>query len=613
MGLLFSCTGDNDLMSLRSFLFVTLFLIAIIPVLAFWIWPYNRVLDAELESVTEKHQILAQNLSLALERYNRDINAVFVMITKNLDHGVNPQGASELLENLHFRHLCIADLETGKIVRGLGRRPYPCPDAVPAERFAFFKETVQMDRPVTVSPVMAGPDGTPLLYLLHQTADRLMIASITTDYFVELGKQIEFGVLGHAAIVDSVGTVLAHPLPSWRRQMVNIAQLEPVRRMLNKETGVSKFYSPALKGEMVAGFTWVKGAGWGAMVPQPIDELHAEIEASRQAALGVLAIGLALSLAASWFLSGALSGPVRRVAEAASAFTRGDRTRRAEPLRCIVPRELDSLTSAFNEMADDVVAASKIEILARETAEEANQAKSSFLANISHEIRTPLNAIIGFSDILMHQPVGKLIDATSLEYAAHINQSGRYQLGIINQLLDMAKIEAGHITPEFEEIDLVAILNMSGDMISAMATEGGITLKRDVPDSNVLIFADERMVRIAVTNILSNAVKFTRPSGTITIRLEAMNDGRTAIVVEDTGVGIGSAHLSKVVQPFYQAENQFSRKHSGTGLGLAIAKSMMESHDGELVLSSEPGVGTRVSLIFPPSRAIPAEKAAATA
>ena len=233
----------------------------------------------------------------------------------------------------------------------------------------------------------------------------------------------------------------------------------------------------------------------------------------------------------------------------------------------------------------------------KDRAEEASQAKSVFLANMSHELRTPLNAIIGFSEIMESGLFGPLGDSKYNEYCRDIRESGTYLLDVINDILDMSKIEAGRATFEPEPLDLDTILSDTLRMVAARAAEKGLALNAEIAPS-IRLHADRRMIKQIVINLLSNAVKFTEDGGRITLRARAI-DGHVNIAIEDTGIGIPKSALRNLGKPFEQVESQFTKTHRGSGLGLAIAKSLAELHGGAMRIRSAAGVGTIVLVRLP--------------
>jgi len=243
-----------------------------------------------------------------------------------------------------------------------------------------------------------------------------------------------------------------------------------------------------------------------------------------------------------------------------------------------------------------------------ERAEAANRAKSEFLANMSHELRTPLNAIIGFSEVMESALFGPLGSDRYEEYAHDIQSSGNYLLGVINDILDMSKIEAGQFSMDREEIDLCPLIHETVRVISLQAAKKSIAVDTRIAES-MRLFADRRAIKQIAINLLSNAIKFTGQGGRITVRARKVS-GAIMLSIEDNGCGIPKAALGKLGRPFEQVQNQFSKNHTGSGLGLAISRSLAELHGGALKIRSREGLGTIVSVRIPENGASAAEKAA---
>ena len=230
-------------------------------------------------------------------------------------------------------------------------------------------------------------------------------------------------------------------------------------------------------------------------------------------------------------------------------------------------------------------------------AEEANQAKSKFLANMSHELRTPLNAIIGFSEIMEAAMFGPLGAEKYNEYSRDIRESGEYLLDVINDILDMSKIEAGGIRLTPEEIDLDSVLADCMRVVWQRANEKHLTLQSRVAPA-IGLKADRRSLKQITLNLLSNAVKFTPDGGAVSVRGH-VRAGKVTIAIEDSGIGIPKDALYKLGRPFEQVESQLTKRHQGSGLGLAIAKSLTELHGGAMRIHSRLGKGTMVVVRLP--------------
>ena len=248
--------------------------------------------------------------------------------------------------------------------------------------------------------------------------------------------------------------------------------------------------------------------------------------------------------------------------------------------------------------------AEKAQKEAREEAEIANRSKSDFLANMSHELRTPLNAIIGFSEIMAQEVLGPMEHDRYLEYAEDINNSGQHLLGIINEILDLSRVISGKAVLDEESVDLIALVGESMRLLASRAAEAVVHLEPQVDHDLPKIRGDRRKLKQVVLNLLSNAVKFSNEGGVVRIGAHRERDGRVQIFVEDNGIGISKQDLALVLVPFGQAGRVAERANEGTGLGLPLSQAFTELHQGELLIESELGVGTKVTMILPSSRVL---------
>lgn len=257
---------------------------------------------------------------------------------------------------------------------------------------------------------------------------------------------------------------------------------------------------------------------------------------------------------------------------------------------CIVFSDITEFNRRENELRD-----------ARDAAQIANQAKSQFLATMSHELRTPLNAIIGFSAMLKNRIGGPLSEKYQ-SYAVDIHDSAEHLLALINDLLDISKLEAGKMDVTEESMELSEVVNASVRLIRDKALRRGITITITDIEETPPLYGDKRMLRQMITNLLSNAYKFNVDGGTIAVTASFIPDIGLDLAVADSGIGIAEEHIGRIGQPFAQIENHMSRVYQGTGLGLAITKSMIELHGGNISIRSRQGEGTIVTLHFPPHR-----------
>lgn len=239
---------------------------------------------------------------------------------------------------------------------------------------------------------------------------------------------------------------------------------------------------------------------------------------------------------------------------------------------------------------------------ARIAAETANRAKSQFLANMSHELRTPLNAIIGFAELIGVTAERYRIETKVLEYVRDIHTSGMWLLDIINDVLDMAKIESGHIELNERLVDLKETIQGVLRIMRSRIEQGELSIDFSVEEPALKLWGDGRLISQMLMNLLSNAVKFTPPGGRIAIRVARAGLDGLEIVVADTGIGIADEHKQMVLEPFHQVAVEVNREHRGTGLGLTLVNAFVQLHGGSIMLDSELNRGTTVALIFPSYR-----------
>jgi signal transduction histidine kinase len=296
-------------------------------------------------------------------------------------------------------------------------------------------------------------------------------------------------------------------------------------------------------------------------------------------------IGLALVL--GYAISGSLIRPVTRMDARLREIAAGDFSRHVTVRN---RDELGTLAANLNRMSDE---------LGRlyDQLEAANRHKSEFLANMSHELRTPLNAIIGFSDVLLERTFGE-VNAKQEQYVSIILTSGRHLLSLINDILDLSKIEAGRMELELAPFDLAFAIENTITLVRDRAARHSLTLSMEVEPELGEFVGDERKFKQILLNLLSNAVKFTPDGGRIGVRAGRV-DGVVEITVTDTGIGIAPEDQEAIFEEFRQVGTDYVRKREGTGLGLALTRKFIELHGGKIGVTSEPGKGSTFTVTLP--------------
>ncbi len=268
-------------------------------------------------------------------------------------------------------------------------------------------------------------------------------------------------------------------------------------------------------------------------------------------------------------------------------------------------RQVDR-TRRENQHNLEIIEAKNLELVAaRDEAEYANRAKSQFLAVMSHELRTPLNAIIGFSEIMFAEPYGPLGDNRYKQYVQDIHGSGGHLLSIINDILDLSKIEAGQAELNEEEVDLAALTASVVRIMQERAATAGLAFLCESGEGLPWVRADRRALKQILLNLLSNAVKFTPKGGQVGLRMAVDDDRGLRMIVYDTGIGIDPQDIPRAMAAFGQVDASWSRRYEGAGLGLPISRALIRLHDGTLEIASEPGMGTTVTVRLPPQRVGP--------
>ncbi len=324
----------------------------------------------------------------------------------------------------------------------------------------------------------------------------------------------------------------------------------------------------------------------------------------RKMAIVGAGISLVILLAGTGILIIALSvtvtQPLGRLMGSVKAFGRSPTE--AGPAEVGGNDEIGRLAATFNDMARRLELVLEQEREARQAAEAANRTKSNFLANVSHELRTPLNAIIGFSEMIVTEVFGPVGSPRYNEYLKDIHGSASHLLNLINDILDMAKVEAGRLELYEEEVCPRAAADAVLRLVKDRATASGVSLKVDFPDALPAVRADELRLKQILLNLLTNAVKFTPPGGTVMLACRYAPDSGLAFTVSDTGVGMDEGELAEAMRPFGQADSGLNRRHEGTGLGLPLTVALVAMHGGELRLDSRKGRGTCATVKLGPER-----------
>ncbi|NKB50004.1 MAG: HAMP domain-containing protein [Alphaproteobacteria bacterium] len=355
--------------------------------------------------------------------------------------------------------------------------------------------------------------------------------------------------------------------------------------------GAVDLYGPVLFDNEVIGAIHIRSS---------LTQLYATFETY----LGVVLLIIAMAVVLAWVLAARLqrqvTGPIHGLLTTMQSVSRN----RNYGLRAAKygNDELGSLVDGFNHMLAETEAHKRELNTARQEAESASRMKSEFLAHMSHELRTPLNAILGFSDFMLTEPLGPLGHENYHDYMLDIQTGGKHLLNVINDILDLSKIESGNATLGEEVVNTEALIGECVRLLRERATAARVKLHVETMAGLPNLYGDEQLLKRSLLNLLSNAIKFTPAGGEVFVRAGAQPGRDFFLAVTDTGIGIAPEHIDHVLTPFGQAESVFRRSHDGTGLGLPLVKSFVEMHGGKLDLKSSVGDGTHVTIRLPGSR-----------
>ncbi len=494
----------------------------------------------------------------------------------------------------------------GRIRAGtLGKKPEP------ADLSAEDYFRVQRDNPnagLFIGKPVTGSDPKQVTIPLSRRLEKpgggfagVLVFSVDPDFLISLHRSIDLGSNGIMALVGLDTTVrTAH----WGASNGAVRAGAPIPGALSipgaahAQAGAYVAQSP-LDG-VTRLFDWRKVAGYPLVVIVGLDRAEC-LAIPNRLALIILSLG-----AAAVLLSGALAAMV--VQEISNRVRYeievNDHAADLKEANQNLTVQHEALVKTASELARERVNLQEINsklLLAQQQSEAANHAKSAFLANMSHELRTPLNAIIGFSEIIRDKLLGP--DAPAyFEYAGDINSAGLHLLAIVNDVLDLAKIEAGKV--EFYETvaDLGGILGASIRAVKTQAKSGNVKILKDYPADGIQVRCDELRLRQVFINVLSNAVKFTPSGGHIGVSAALEDGGGLCIAIRDTGIGMTPDEIEAAFEKFRQIDNSLTKRFEGTGLGLPLAKQLTELHGGTVEVVSEPSVGTEVRIRLPAER-----------
>ena len=312
-------------MRLRSIMTIIFCITAIAPLAIFWLWPHSDVLDKEIREVRERHLVIAENIAATLDRYETDITSVFRFLKLDIPKHSDISHYSELFKNMNINHICIANFNSGVVLRSIHSGNMNCPQQVPAERLEWMKQQMGSSlEKVTMTGVMPSKDGVNVFYVLQKINEKLYIGAFSTQFLKDLGSKVSFGDKGHAVITDKAGKVVSHPNQEWEEARKDLSDLHMIKMLKSGQKGVTSFFSSSQKERMIAGYVPTQSNTWNVFVPQPLSELQSKADSIKLTALTVMGIGLVLAIILAYFATKILTNPIEQMVEAMKSIGNGE-------------------------------------------------------------------------------------------------------------------------------------------------------------------------------------------------------------------------------------------------------------------------------------------------
>jgi signal transduction histidine kinase len=445
-------------------------------------------------------------------------------------------------------------------------------------------------------PVTFRKETEPYMQIAVRAGNAVTVADVNLKFIWDVITRIKVGDKGKAYVIDATGHLVADPDIGLVLRKTDLSALEHVKAAFEggEDQEPAMLARDRAGAEVLTAFSPIDPLGWKVFVEQPVTEVYATLNASILRTVLLLAAGFVISALAALFMARGMVRPIRTLQEGAQRIGAGELEQRIE-IR--TGDELEALAGQFNDMTTELRRSyaeleQKVEERTAQLAV-ANRHKSEFLANMSHELRTPLNAIIGFSEALREKMFGDL-NAKQEEYLNDIHASGRHLLSLINDILDLSKIEAGRMDLDVSAFAAQDALNAALSLVRERAQRQGIALSLEVDPRLGEVRADERKFKQILLNLLSNSIKFTPAGGRVTVRAR-LNGAGLEVAVRDSGIGIPPEEQTAVFEEF----RQVGQRAEGTGLGLALTKRFVELHGGSIRLESATGQGSTFTFTLP--------------
>jgi signal transduction histidine kinase len=565
-------------------------------------WNKKNLFENELRLVTDKHLVIASNLSLTLSRYSRDVSLVF--LHQALNH-ISPIAAetaigedTDMMSAMDLDGFAVLSASNEILSEfSLTAAEIALPDAevLDALRLGVNEKL----HGVQISDLQPIGDNRYFILGYNLPGERLAIGYLNTQYIKTVQSRISFGELGHSAIFDATGRTIAHPLQKAEDNMMDASGIPIVQRMLNQETGVDQFFSPPMKADMIAGFTFVPETGWAVMVPQPISELVDSVSSSlKQTELFIFGVSLLLAFL-GWILTHMMVRPIQSFTSAALKLAGGQYAVEL-PKRERSSIEMHHLNEALKSMVEKMRTANAELKSALDLKEKENKLKSDFLVIASHELRNPLSGVIGMLAVC-----GEMTKEDELKkYLGIARRSATHLNSIVDEMVNFAQEQTEKVLTKAEPFNAAEEFDQIATLYASRADQAGLAFHY-TPNENVdrPVVTDRYRLFQIVGNLLENAIKYTK-EGSVSMSvglLRAGDDGQEQldVRVSDTGIGIAEEDMDRIFEPFFQVDGSYSRSYNGLGIGLAITKSAVDRLGGTIKCKSQKGKGTEFRLQVP--------------
>ena len=614
--------------SLRWYISVAFLMVGVGPLIFFGAQRISALFATQNASIQQKHVPMAESLAQAVYGYLLDQTSALQSTASQIesdndsgiprlnDAGFNPAHLNQELAAAHSAQPALLQLYVGNLAAKAVAAAPPAGVGVDYSDWNYVRDVLNARRvgPKYSDVVRSKGDASVAAVVIAvpilDTSRRVvgfLAGTVNLSEVQRLSTYSRIGLSGQAVVVDRRGRVIAHPRDDWRAEARDLSSSGIFQQSLGQDIGVSWYMDPDGNIPRVAGFATVPVVDWKVWVSQPVAELRAELTPLITSTVEWLLVAIVLALVLGFLAATWITRPVYELTRAAARIAQGDFVTPVEVRARFAAKELRALAQTFGQMARELSGAYQTleEKVSQRTSElqaanqelaRANKLKSEFLANVSHELRTPLSAIIGFSQILLDGIDGPITDE-QVQDISQVNKSGQSLLALINQILDLSKIEAGKMDLTPERVDLPALVTSVLESISPLAQEKGLRIDTRFGPGLPAVEADPGRLKQILINLLSNAVKFTEYGH---IEIQAQPSGRMVrIAVKDTGIGISAEAQRVIFEEFVQGDGSSTRRHGGTGLGLSIVRKLVEMHGGAITVVSQPGLGSTFTFTVP--------------